>query len=96
MSEMIERVAKDIAWADLLEHETVEGLERIGIVKDGMFVDAKFVAMARIAVEAMREPTEAMLAAGHAALVEGATSSLELVEVRAAVFTAMIDAALAE
>lgn len=76
---MIERVARAICEADM---EAFDGMEEL------------YLAQARAAIEAMREPTEAMTFAGMRAAekVGGAISSTEV----NSVLTAFIDAALNE
>lgn len=97
MTEMIERVAKVIA-SEAVEQNRMLELDDNGLgfydSYDNKMYDC--VSMARKSLAALRVPTDEMLAAGHKALIDGATSSLELPQVRAAVFAAMIDAALAE
>lgn len=57
MSEMVERVARAIALADL-DPET-----RAAVDPDVWFVAESYYALARAALEAMREPTQDMLLA---------------------------------
>lgn len=63
MSEMIERVARALAQqVDEAAYNPIENLSGVGL--DGV-VD--LLALARAAIEAMREPTEEMIEAGAAA-----------------------------
>lgn len=57
-SEMVERVARAIAWAELPDYA------KAVTTQDGMYVDPSYSLIARAAIEAMREPTDEMLIAG--------------------------------
>lgn len=87
MSEMIERVARAMAFADLgTDTWDVKSEEDDGC---GYLGKEDFRVMARAAIEAMREPTMAMIDAGDAEDVHClAQASVH--------YTAMIDAALKE
>lgn len=92
MSEMIERVARAMAKVNddlgLIEEFGRYDVERAG----GESVERiDYLAMARAAIEAMRESTDSMLFAGCSSLV---SQDQQPPSVRAA-FGAMIDAALA-
>jgi len=92
---MVERVARAIApeWFILTEDS-----ESIVSNYPGQTVDMQRWAMtkARAAIEAMREPTEAMEDAAGGALCSAIESRAEDAIVCGAVYRAMIDAALAE
>lgn len=59
MSEMVERVARAIALAGGTEFDKLPASHGPGFGMRQMYLS-----MARAAIEAMREPTEAMIAAG--------------------------------
>lgn len=63
--EMIERVARRLAWLDLLSTDTEEGWAKIGVVYERIYVEDKFVDYARAAIEAMREASFHMLIGGQ-------------------------------
>lgn len=63
--DMVEKAARAMAWSDLLQAETEESLSRYGIVYDEISVDENYMRLSRAAIEAMREPTEAMIDAGY-------------------------------
>ena len=95
MSEMIERVARAIALA-ALDDET-----RSVVDPENWPVAESYCDMARAAIEAMREPTEAMIDAGVNAkrqnvdvYFDGATVPRKNVE--RVIYKDMIDAALSE
>lgn len=59
MSEMIERVAKAMAWADLNEIDRAQ-LKLDGLSQKNIVIDDHMKSLARAAIEAMREPTKKM------------------------------------
>lgn len=108
---MIEKVARAIAWSDIKDTEASFDLGtqerkymRDITTQETMWVDPKYLPIARAAISAMREPTSAMLrpqvqkliqssdVAGipGAATYEGATIAV------ADIWQYMIDAALSE
>jgi hypothetical protein len=88
MSEMVERVAKAMAARRFL-YAGIE-VDQIVINDDNERVPywTLYAEVARAAIEAMREPTEAMIEAGQEEDL-GRTESVGMI------YTAMIDAALA-
>lgn len=101
MSEMVERVAKAIIAAFVKKHEGgrwVDFEEAVGMLQiDGIFDEAEMHEVARAAIDAIREPTEAMLAAARNApsdLVWRDSLSAQLKADAASKYRAMIDAAL--
>ena len=65
MSEMVERVVRAIALADLDE----ETQAAVDIDKHMQFVAAHYEELARAAIAAMEEPTEEMLREGQRAMI---------------------------
>lgn len=63
MMEMVERVARALAWADFVYSETPESIAANGFTKEGMYVEEKFYTFARATIEEMKVPTEAMMKA---------------------------------
>lgn len=95
---LLERVARAIAaqdWnAPISESERVALLDAIWSAHS---LRDKYMAKARAAVEAMREPTEAMRDAGYAAACEHDYGDLPpSYEIAPVTFRAMIDAALSD
>jgi hypothetical protein len=81
--DMVERVARALAVADGMHPEAVSNDE------DQVPVWTLYVDDARAAIEAMREPTEAMVGSGADHDAEGGGTGNPI-----AIYTAMIDAAL--
>lgn len=93
MSEMIERVARALCAADDLNWEEQADPQTSG---SGDNNQAAYLHAARAAIEAMRDPTDAMIAAGIAQAnicTDDQTASAACVPEHA--WPAMIDAALA-
>lgn len=97
MSEMVERVARRICRAAIMGVRTIEG--EPNLAESGMLdrlVEDKWEAyapIARAAIEAMREPTNEMIAAGYDEEKVGYGPDGVPAEL---VWEAMIDAALGE
>lgn len=103
MSEMVERVAKAAGDVFTAEHDAIveymlsdEFALRGSSGATTAMVDAMLVKIARAAIEAMREPTEAMLQAGQGSLASHL--AVPLAEVTASsireLHEALVDAAL--
>lgn len=58
MTDVVERVARRLAWLDLLSTETEEALAEIGIVYDGIYVEDKYLVYARAAIEEVCAPSD--------------------------------------
>lgn len=84
MTDMVERVARAIAFADLDEQSRAV----INMDANMMYVADHYVELARAAIEAMREPTDEMLWAARAVRYAD-EGSMEI-------WNGMIDAALAK
>lgn len=93
MSEMTERVARAIR--DALKPNATFSDPYISDGDSGPIIDGMFdmEGIARAAIEAMREPNEAMIAAGHSTFREAAWEAPTDEEIRRA-YVAMADAAL--
>jgi hypothetical protein len=102
MSEMVERVARALcadALADMppiLDYSTADFAAAKAAVVDERWVE--FTHESRIAIEAMREPTEAMIRAGGNKVsgTPGYFLPDDYVEEATEIYQAMIDAALEE
>jgi hypothetical protein len=98
MSEMVERVARAIcaaicaeATASMLASPADVAEASAAVVDEGW---VEFAHEARIAIEAMREPTEVMVSKGQAVLIETEANNGE--SMTDEIWHAMIDAALKE
>lgn len=103
MSEMVERVARAIfgAWAtDVGSSHSWEELEQATVVASEVEAPTlhqmhrQAYAEARAAIEAMREPTEAMKLAGEVPLINSGPQD-DAWSLSSAAYRVMIDAALA-
>lgn len=63
--EMIERVARDLAWIDWLDDPASVGSK---LTRGQLKFNISYYSKARVAIEAMKEPTDAMIKATNIGL----------------------------